>query len=544
MRYVRGMAGSALETRLQARAADDAVVRSVRAILQWLPGDGDLPEWSDFESGVAALGRGDAAKARQHADDEAASRALRATDALDEGEDIVSIASGVGSALRLAFAGGSASVPGGLEAMLVRQRSDAADKLLGVSVALGRCFPGNPEEALARTRALPSGEVLLRWLAGVELFLPFVGETVRAAPADWLERERTAALARVGGAMTPGELAEAEAIRPHLLAELLPRVERLAETPLDVAQLGFKHLPRLAGVVDGAGAVAAGAVDFLPVYRLLGERFVAEALLDGAGWSPTLVPHPFGAGDDAAPQMEFVVPPELRTSMGEPPPEVEPSPVVEPPPLVEPPAPAPAPPPAPVPAAVPAPVPPPAPAPAARTVSEPPSAAEAREQRVEPPARQAAPAVERKAPAPAPPPPKSKPARHPALPPTRESSRGPGLFGLGVGALVVLGLLCGGGAVALGGAWWLSAQSGSNPAPVPAPVPVPVAAPAPTAPTYPLVPPAPVAPPPVVPAPTPPAPAPVAAPAPAPTPAPAPAPKRGSKSGKPFKPGNKDRPRR
>ena len=476
------MPPSPLEVRLAARTETDPVVRIVKSVLDWLPGDVTLAEWTDFEGGVAALGQGNAASARQSAEAEAAVRALSVFDGLDEGDDVFSIASGLGTALRLAMASGKGAAPGGLAAMLVRQRADAADKLLAVAVALGCCFPGNPEEALARTRRLPSGEVLLTWLAGVELFCPFVGEAVARAPSAWLESELPAAAARVRGSVTESELAAGKAIYPILVAELLPRVERLARTPLDVAKLGFKWLPRVAGVVDGAGAVAAGAVDLVPVYQLLGERFVAEVAIDGFGVAPPLAIHPPRTEntDDrdsaapvppaavapavAAPAVEmaaveatdevFVVPAELRTGGGEP--QVE----------VAPPLPREEPPPPPAPPRVAAPPP--------RAEPPPPRAAAPPLPREEAPPR-AAPAFASR--------PLPRELAAPAAVP--EAGGGRRMLGLGVGALVGV-VLCGGGAVAAVGAWWLMVGSARQtevaspaPAPVAAPIAAPVAEPAP-----------------------------------------------------------------
>ena len=596
------MSGSRLEARLAARAADEAAVRAVSAILEWLPGDGDLPEWSSFEDGAAAMARGEAEAARKLADADEATRALRAFDALDEGEDVVSIASGVGTALRLAFSSGKGAAPAGLAAMLLRQRSDAADKILGVGVALSRCFPGTPVETLRRTRALPSGELLLRWLASVELFLPFVDQAVRSSPTGWLESERAAALTRVRAAMTDAELVDAEALWPVLVEDLVARAEALGRTPLDIAKLGFARLPRLAGVVDAAGSVAAGAVDYLPVYHLLGERVVAEALLDGGGWRPAAVEAAALAAKNEDVEFEFVVPPELRTTGDEAPGEGPGSPAV--PVSVS----------VPVAAAAPEPVAAAAdPEPAARAEPEPePAAAESVvAAEPEPPAAPAepqpivdlpdaapgvaavpvapvaavvAPVVTREVtPAPepvvvrtptpepvvAPTPSRPRPATPPApsrpeavsrstpqgnraraaAPPREEPSGSGGMLGLGAGVVVLLGLLCGGGALAAGGAWWFFASKGSPPAlvasppatptPTPAvPAPPPAAPPVPAA--VPVAPPAPVYP--AVPAAAP-APTPAAAPAPAPAPKAAPAPTKPAtavkKDGKPFEPKKK-----
>lgn len=592
------MSGSRLEARLAARAADEAAVRAVSAILEWLPGEGDLSDWSSFEDGAAAMGRGDAEAARKLADGDEATRALRVFDALDEGEDVVSIASGVGTALRLAFSSGKGAAPAGLAAMLLRQRSDAADKILGVGVALSRCFPGTPAETLRRTRALPSGELLLRWLASVELFLPFVDQAVRSSPTGWLAAEQEPALARVRAAMTDAELVDAKALWPVLVEELVARVEALGHTPLDLAKLGFARLPRLAGVVDAAGAVAAGAVDYLPVYHLLGERVVAEALLDGGGWRPAAAAAPAFESEGA--DFEFVVPPELRTTGDEAPDEgpgppaapvpaeapvevavaaVEPAAVTEaaeperiaaiadpepeagvvggdPEPVVE----APVAVPVAAPAGAPAPVAPAAIAVAPVVTREVTPSPEPVVVRTPTPEPALAPPPSRPRPAaplrPARPEAASRPTPQgtrprAAAPPREEPSGGGGMLGLGAGVVVLVGLLCGGGALAAGGAWWFFASKGSPPAlvasppgtptatpAVPAPTPLPAAVPvAPPAPVYPAVPAA-------APTPTPdPAPAPAAAPAPAPAPKAAPAPTRSTSAvkqdGKPFEPKKK-----
>ncbi|MBM4365725.1 MAG: hypothetical protein FJ102_05880, partial [Deltaproteobacteria bacterium] len=132
--------------RLRRHDGDDTVSRLVARVIAWAPGAPELPAWTDI--GAEAATRAASREGR---------RVLWVLDALDEGEDVLSIASGFGTALRLALGRGPDGQRGGLAAMEARQWGDATEKLLGVSLALALCFPGPPEARLAALRALPAG---------------------------------------------------------------------------------------------------------------------------------------------------------------------------------------------------------------------------------------------------------------------------------------------------------------------------------------------------------------------------------------------------
>ena len=584
-----------LELRLAAYGDDDRVVRLVRSVLAWAPGAPALPGWRTFEEGATALGRGDVDGARSAAGGDAAKAAIRALDALDEGEDVLSIASGLGTALRLALSRGTDAEPGGLAAMAIRQRADAADKLLGVGHALALCLPGPPPERIVALRSTPAGRALLAWLGAVELFLPFAHEMVTGDLAASLEAERAAALGRLSTASGVDAAEAADDQWDSLLAASLDIARACAHLPFDAGKLIATALPAVFGTVDAAAAVAAGAVDALPVYHLIGSRLLADLLLIHGGVSassPAMLPahtHPDAPSEEvpsAAPSRETPVmdrPPSSAASPGGggeegrgglalpeiPPPVPEPVPPAVPPPLPEPepppvlPAvPPPAPPPAPSPAPPPVPQPVPAlalgPPPLASVPLATVASGRGRPRDVppaEPPARAASAAPA----APAAPRPGRGSPSHPYVASgegwvERPAARGTGVLGYGIGFVVLVVALCGGGAVILGGGWWAlrgshtpvtAAPSVPAVAPPPAPVPAtssppsvaPGVSPSPAAPT-------PVAPPPVRPALSPvPVPAPAATPAPKPaaTPAPAPRPARGKQQGHGVGPRRKDR---
>lgn len=598
-----------IETRLASRSADDRIVRLINAVLLRAQSGAQLPTWTRLIDGAAELGleAGAAAEAVERSVAAPAAGALCALDGLDEGDDVFSIASGLGTAIKLAMSRGTDAKSGGLVALEERQRRDAADKVLGVAYAVSVLFEGTPAERVAGLRRLPAGRALLAWVAAVELFLPFADDVVAGRLPALLAAERAGALDRLTKALGPDAAASADGMWSALVDAAVPLAEGATRLPFDLGKLVLQYVPLVFGAVDTAGALAAGTFDALPVYHVLGARLVAEAALLGtwgegsmpaaavpaqpavpppaseakvatsppahvpahyatlpsttAGPPPVPVsappPVPVAAPPVPEPAVElpvFSVPIELEAQLpAGPPPLPAPAPEPEPalPPLPEPAlAPEPEPEPEPVGAAWPPPQ--PEPEPEAEPEAEPEPAFEPEPEPVPvappwsppvvpaftppPPIRTpppAAPAYRPAAPAPA-------PASRRSPPPADSGGGGGGLLGLGLGAIVLIILGCGGASAAVVG--WVMWQRGEAPvvtisAPPPAPgtpAPAPVVAPATPIPA-PVVAPTPVptpAAPVVTPAPATPAPA-----TPAPAVKPAKGPKKSQGKGMPRKPG-------
>ena len=290
-----------LLARLGARAPSDPLVRTLQEVLGWCPGAPTLPMWTTWAAGAAALGlpAEAAAAAPQRATALPAWTALATLDGLDEGEDVLSIASGLGTALRLMMARAPGSGASQLTSMEARQRTDAADKLLAVALALDELFPGDPGAATERAQALPTGRSLIAWLAVGELLLPFFDDVLARRTAAILGAERVSARARLATSLGEEQAARADAAWPALVAEVASFAESISHLPFDAGSLVGRYLPRVAGAADVAGAVAAGAFDALPIYHLLGSRLVAEAALFGS-WERPMTGSRASAGAVAA----------------------------------------------------------------------------------------------------------------------------------------------------------------------------------------------------------------------------------------------------
>ena len=499
-----------LHTRLGAQSANEPVMRVLNGVLAWSPNAPVPPQWAEWSEGAKSLNLdADAANAApERATRPVVRRALAWLDGLDEGDDFLSIASGLGTALRLAFARTSGGGAVELSAMAARQRADAADKILGVALALDALFPGAPEASVAAVAALPAGRSLLTWVAVAELFFPFVDEVSGGKLVEILEAERPAALVRVERALGAEEAARAVAGWAALVGALVPIAESAAKLPFDAGALIGRYVPGASGAAEVVGAVAAGTFDTLPVYRILGARLVGEAVLVGS----------FEAADVAA-VVEAPIPvaqPVATVPVSGPPPvpAAEPVaivPVSGPPPVpaAKPVAPVSGPPPVPaakpvattpIPAAEPvvaAPVSGPPPVPAAKPVATSPIPA------AKPVAPAPIPAAKPVAPVSGPPPvpaakpvatspiPAAKPVAAAPIPAAKPVAAAPvsalpappaggGSLRLGVAAAVVIGLFGCAGLLAAGGGWWWANRPASGisaaPAPVPASAPAPVPA--------------------------------------------------------------------
>lgn len=574
-----------IESRLASRSADDRILQLITAVLARAPGAATLPGWTTLADGAVELGleAGEAAAAAVRSRSAPATGALSALDGLDEGEDVFSIASGLGTAIKLAMSRGTDEKPGGLVALEERQRRDAADKVFGVAYAVALLFEGTAAERVEGLRGLPAGRALLAWVGAVELFLPFADDVVAGRLSAVLEAERAGARERLTKALGADATTHADGVWPALVAAAVPLAEGATRLPFDLGKLVLQYVPVVFGAVDAAGALAAGTLDALPVYHVLGARLVAEAALLGT-WGDDSAPRPAAA--PPAP-LEYAT---LPSATDLPPPiaAIAPPPVAAPPPV-----PVAAPPPVPVAAPPPLPVaaPPPLPEPSLDIpVFSVPAELEAElaaapqftpQPLAEPePAWEPEPELQARSPAPepvsppyvpppawSPPEPEPEPAPTPAYappravkppepprpavpraasppprrpaPPAEPEGGGGGLLGLGLGAIVLIILGCGGvGAAAVGWVLWGRAEAPVVTISAPPPAP---GTPAPAPDVAPAAPAAPAPVPYVAPAPVPAPAAPVVAPTPAPTPAPAvkPAkgPKKGQGKGMPRKPG-------
>ena len=437
-----------IETRLS--APPDRLLRLVQGVLDWAPRAAPLPAWTTWAEGAASLGLPPeaAAAAPRRATEAAPAKALAVLDALDEGEDLFSIASGLGTSLRLAFARSRDGLAGGLDDVAIRQRADAADKVLALADALAALFPGEAAGRLDRLQRLPAGRALVSWIVIVELALPFMDEVAGGRIGAFLEAEHAGAVQRLGAVLGAEEAAAANLGWAGVVAVLVPQAEAMIRTPFDVGGVVSRYLPKAVAMGDSVAGVAAGAFDALPVYRLLAARVVAEAALLGTWDEPAVAEVAPKLAPEAAPGLAHVAAVGAEEVLAtattvEAAGTVEPAGTVEAAGTVEGPPDAPTPETPPEPEwAGPTPEPPAALAPPALPA---PSGVLA------PPAALAPPAPPPVLAPPAPPRPVQAAPSAPARPPPARA--GSGLLGLGLGVTVVLVLLCG-GAGAVGVGWW------------------------------------------------------------------------------------------
>jgi hypothetical protein len=202
--------------------------------------------------------------------------ALRVASAIDTGDTGIAVYSGVQSALKMFFGGGTKAIDTDTE-----QGVDAALKLLGIAYIVYELFPGSPQEKVAAFYATPAGQALTFYYAAVEVGIPFADNLLSAggnAVQTILSRHGGAAAGKL--AMIPGGAqvaSAAQSVVGTLIAPIEGAVRQVTPYVHQIAGAATQHLPGIMGAADKvAGAVAAGA-DVLPFYRYLVGRLAAES---------------------------------------------------------------------------------------------------------------------------------------------------------------------------------------------------------------------------------------------------------------------------
>ncbi|MCP4916942.1 MAG: hypothetical protein GY913_08460 [Proteobacteria bacterium] len=220
------------------------------------------------------------AKAREIARRGQAQSALWMLQGLDEGDDVVSMLSGLASAVRLYWA----DRKGGSTESQVRdqQERDAVEKALGISWAIGRLMGGSPEQQVEAFMCLEAGRELVAFYAIADIAVPFLADTSQTGSGlidNLLAKHRDAEMTRLATAVGQDEAAWAPPILEHLLPHIRTSVEaneKRLDTLVDQMQ---KRVPKLLQATGKAGAALGTGVDALPMYHLIGARLLAEASL-------------------------------------------------------------------------------------------------------------------------------------------------------------------------------------------------------------------------------------------------------------------------
>lgn len=303
-----GMTTRTIEGMLGAYNESDATVRLVWAIFGAIPGAPSLSYYSSLEEAqmllVPGMDEAGLAEARALAQTAEMTRVLDVIDAIDTGDVGLSVFTGIRSALTFFFGDKTKALNTDAQ-----QGTDAALKAVVIAWLVHTLFPGPVSEKVARVRALPAGQALLTWYAAVELGLPFADDALLASGSlltRLLDKYGGAAgkIEQIAGA---GAFSEARATLEGLLTPLNDVTRTVAGHTRSIAETARTFLPPViatAGTIAGAAATAA---DALPVYRFLGARLVAEAVITRGQPLPAPEPTPVAASE-ATPEAPATLP--------------------------------------------------------------------------------------------------------------------------------------------------------------------------------------------------------------------------------------------
>lgn len=258
--------------------------RVLDALLKVAPGSPPIEVWGSLGEAATALkvDPDHVDRAREIARGGEAQSALWMLQGLDEGDDVVSILSGLGSAVRLYLAD---HADPSVDLTRKKQAEDAVKKCLGIAWAVDRLFGGTPEQKVETLVGLEAGRALVAFFATTEIALPFLADTSDSGAGlldqlldENLETELEKLSGSVGADRIRGATALLPLLSPHLRAAITANEKRLDKL---VEQMQ-KRLPALMAATGHVGEVAAHGVDALPMYHLLGARLLAEAALSQA----------------------------------------------------------------------------------------------------------------------------------------------------------------------------------------------------------------------------------------------------------------------
>ncbi len=209
--------------------------------------------------------------------DERVSDALWMASVLDTGDKGYSVLTGAGSAVKLFFGGQRRAFD-----FDRAQRNDAVLKALGLSYMIHKAIPGSIPEKVSAFKEMESGQQLIAYYAGIEIALPFADNLARGT-AGFVDR-----LFKVNGAAQAGRLAGmagektldgVRGVLKELTGTIQDGVNRAQDSAPQLAEAARRVIPSMARGVDAATGIAAQAADLMPVYRVLGARFVGEATI-------------------------------------------------------------------------------------------------------------------------------------------------------------------------------------------------------------------------------------------------------------------------
>ena len=267
------MSDNNVPARLAEFSPDDKTPRLVRAVLSVVPGMPELTPYPALPSVCAALGGApiDVARAAGHLNDEDIRDILWMSALVDTGDKGYAVLTGVSSAVGLFFGRGQKALDNDTQ-----QRNDAVLKAFALAYMAWKS--GN----VAGFPQLPAGRALLTWYAAMELALPFADNAATRGGdllGGLLGSHGPAQLQRftglLGGRSADGVQSALQTLTGPINATLqavLPHARSLATS-------ASAYVPSALATADAAAGVLAAAVDVMPVYRYLGARLAAEAVM-------------------------------------------------------------------------------------------------------------------------------------------------------------------------------------------------------------------------------------------------------------------------
>lgn len=274
-----------LDEQLGAFSTDDWSVRLVRTVCNVVPFAPELPAWYSLVDGLKELDPDakkpvlDRAIALSRGDD--VQRALWVLKALDTTDSGLGAFSGVAAAYRLYQAKSNSERLDALDTD-TQQSIDAVLKGLALALAIYKLYPGSLGEKVAAFRASTTGQAIVFYYASIEVGLPFTDNALLGGGSfvkGLFERfgpDQQAKLAAVAGAEEAGQ---AMTMMQQLVAPVETMVGMAREHLGGIASAAGGVLTSALNVGDKVAGVAATSADLLPVYRFLGARLVAEAVL-------------------------------------------------------------------------------------------------------------------------------------------------------------------------------------------------------------------------------------------------------------------------
>lgn len=266
---------------LQEFDADDKTVRLVNAVMRIVPKAPDYHHAGSLKMLVQQLRMAPSPenmnRIRALGAEDRVSDALWMASALDTGDKVYGAYSGVKQAMNLFFGGKRRNVD-----FDTAQRNDAALKALGIAYMLHKAIPGSIPDKVRAFADMESGQMLIAWYAGVEIVLPFADNIISEGPRlldKLLDSAVASQMQRLSKLPGAGSLDGVKETLGGLTVHLKNGINRAQDKAPKLAEAARRVVPAVGRMADVGTGMAAQAADMMPVYRLLGGRFIAEATI-------------------------------------------------------------------------------------------------------------------------------------------------------------------------------------------------------------------------------------------------------------------------